>query len=79
MKNVKKKIKNNLVKSLIIVALMILVFGASWILTCGMVKLITMCFEIRFTWRAATGVWLILLLLGSMLGGTKLGSNNSGN
>lgn len=68
MRDVKKKIKDNLVKSLIIVALMILVFGASWLITCGIVKLITMCFGVAFTWRIATGIWLILLLLGSMLG-----------
>ena len=37
--------------------------GLSWILSCGLVKLITICFGWHFTWGIATGVWLILLLI----------------
>lgn len=38
-------------------------FGISWIITCGFVKLITMCLGLKFTWLIGTGVWLILYLL----------------
>ena len=40
-----------------------LVFGVSWLITCGIVKLITLCFGWTFTWPIATGIWLILLVL----------------
>lgn len=42
-----------------------LIFGASWLMTCGLVKLITLCFGWTFTWPIATGVWLILIVLSS--------------
>lgn len=38
----------------------------SWIVTCGIVKLITMCFGLTFSWSVATGIWLIYILLKSL-------------
>lgn len=38
----------------------------SWILTCGILKLIALCFNITFSLAIATGIWLILWLLGSI-------------
>ena len=35
----------------------------SWIITCGIVKLICLCFGITFTWLIATGIWLLLIVL----------------
>lgn len=35
----------------------------SWICTCFIFLLITKCFDITFTWKIATGVWLCLCLL----------------
>lgn len=35
----------------------------SWLFTCGIIKLICLCFGLTFTWAMATGVWLILFLL----------------
>lgn len=35
----------------------------SWISTCFIFLLITKCFDITFTWKIATGVWLCLCLL----------------
>jgi hypothetical protein len=37
--------------------------GISWIATCGLVYLITLCFDWTFSWGIATGVWLIIILL----------------
>lgn len=34
----------------------------SWIVTCGVFKLVTLCFGWEFTWGTATGVWLIMYL-----------------
>lgn len=49
----------------------IVILGISWLGTCGVVKLITLCFGIDFTWGIGTGVWLILLLLGSIIPKSK--------
>lgn len=37
--------------------------GISWILTCAIIKLITICFGWTFNLLWATGIWLILYLL----------------
>lgn len=37
--------------------------GTSWIITCGITKLITMCFGWTFKWHVATGVWVVLSLV----------------
>ena len=36
--------------------------GISWLLTCGIIKLIAMCFGLTFSWEVATGIWLIMCL-----------------
>ena len=35
----------------------------SWVSTCFIFLLITKCFDMTFTWKVATGVWLCLCLL----------------
>jgi hypothetical protein len=40
-----------------------LFLALSWIVTCGVIKLITLCFDWTYTWRVATGTWLVLQLL----------------
>lgn len=52
--------------ALFVALFIIAMYGISWITTCGIVKLITMCFGWNFSWAIATGVWLILCLLGTM-------------
>ena len=49
-----------------IVVLLILCYGISWIVTCGIIKLITLCFGLTFKWSVATGIWLIICLLRSI-------------
>lgn len=39
----------------------------SWAVTCGFIKLITICFDIDFSWRVATGIWLALGLIGGFM------------
>lgn len=51
---------------LIIILTIAFLYGISWIITCGIIKLITMCFGFVFTWKFATGVWLIICLLKSV-------------
>ena len=35
----------------------------TWLITCGVIKVITLCFGLTFSWPVATGIWLVLLLL----------------
>ena len=51
--------------SAVIVAILILIisYGLSWVITCGIIKLITLCFGFTFSRAIATGIWLILCLL----------------
>lgn len=43
----------------------------SWLIVCGIVKLITLCFGIAFTWAIGTGVWLCLCLLSTVMPKSK--------
>ena len=47
---------------LVIVGLVFL----EWIITVGIIKLITMCFGWTFKWSVATGIWLIICILKSI-------------
>ena len=47
---------------LVIVGLVFL----GWIITVGIIKLITMCFGWTFKWSVATGIWLIICILQSI-------------
>ena len=51
-----------------VILILVLAGGISWIATCGIVKLITLCFGLTFSWLWATGIWLVLFLLSSALG-----------
>ena len=48
------------------ILLMAIGYVISWIITCGIIKLITICFGLTFSWAIATGIWLILCLLKSV-------------
>lgn len=69
---------NKLVKKLatggtalaVIIAIVVACYAGSWIVTCGIIKLITMCFGLTFKWSVSTGIWLIMLLLKTVFGTT---------
>ena len=42
--------------------IVLLLCGVSWIATCGVIKLVTLCFGWSFSWGIATGVWLVMCL-----------------
>lgn len=46
--------------------LVAVIYAFSWIITCGIIKLITLCFGWTFKWPIATGIWLIMCLLQSV-------------
>ena len=47
---------------LLTIIFLVVAFGFSWIVTCGVIKLITMCFGWQFKWSIATGIWLVMWL-----------------
>ena len=59
--------KHSDVISLVIVVIFALLL--SFIVTAGIIKLISLCFGFTFSWKLALGIWLALSLLGSFLGG----------
>lgn len=52
---------------LIGLAVAIPLYALSWILTCGIIKLITLCFGLSFNWLIATGIWLIMCVVKNIL------------
>ena len=52
--------------SLMAILLLAICYAISWLITCGIIKLITICFGLTFSWAIATGIWLILCLLKSV-------------
>lgn len=45
------------------IILLFVIAGIAWGATCGILYLISLCFNLVFSWPIATGVWLALLLL----------------
>ena len=41
-------------------------YGLSWAITVGLIKLITMCFGLVFNLKIATGIWLIIVFIQSL-------------
>lgn len=56
----------NLWRTIGIIIGFVLGFSVSWIITCGIIKLITLCFGLTFKWSIATGIWLIMIILRSI-------------
>ena len=62
----KDKIKHGGIVAVVVILLLAVCYGISWIVTCGIIKLITMCFGLEFSWAVATGIWLIICILKSI-------------
>ena len=65
-KNLKNKIVEGGTVALLVIVIVAVCYGFSWIVTCGIIKLITMCFGLTFKWSIATGIWLIICILRSI-------------
>ena len=59
----KKTHNKTLLGAVLVGVLVIVLYALSWIVTCGLIKLITLCFGWTFTWSIATGIWLIICIL----------------
>lgn len=45
---------------------LILTVAFEYLIYCGLLKLITLCFNLAFTWKWATGVFFIIMVLKSI-------------
>ena len=66
MKKFKENIAEGGILALISIAILIGLGAISWLITCGLFYLITLCFSLEFSWLTATGVWLVMVLLRSI-------------
>lgn len=62
----KNKIKEGGLIAIVVIGLIVICYILSWIVTCGIIKLITMCFGWMFKWSIATGIWLIICIMQSI-------------
>lgn len=56
---------------LAIVIIALAIFAVEYLLTAGIIYLITLCFGLAFSWKIATGIWLVIALLTGIFGGKK--------
>lgn len=66
MKSLKEKLAMGGLVTIGVILILALCCGISWIATCGIIYLITLCFSLNFSWGIATGIWLIMILLKSI-------------
>ena len=57
--------KNKIFAILVFIILLIVMLGISYFCTAGIFWLICKCFNWAFSWKLATGVWLVLFLIGT--------------
>lgn len=69
-KNFKNKIAEGGSVAVVVILILALCYGVSWIVTCGIIKLITLCFGWTFKWSIATGIWLVICILKSIFNTT---------
>lgn len=65
-KSLKSKIAEGGAVAIVVILILALCYGLSWIVTCGIIKLITLCFGWSFKWSIATGIWLVICILKSI-------------
>lgn len=82
MKNLKKSVSNIAeggVAVIFALIILVLIFAFGWIVTCGIIKLITLCFGWTFSWCVATGIWLVMVLLKKVFNITVTNHNHNHN
>lgn len=48
---------------LMTVGLFVAGYTLSWIITCGLIALVCLCFGWTFNWLIATGIWLVACII----------------
>lgn len=57
-----------MITAIIAILFFLTTLAFSWCITVGIVYVIMWCFSLTFSIKIATGIWLVLFLLGSLLG-----------
>lgn len=57
------KTSSKAIAAMVAIVTAILLYAFSWGITVGLIKLITICFGIKFKLAYATGIWLIICLI----------------
>lgn len=71
MKNILEKIAEGGFVAIIFIGVLAICLGFSWIVTCGIIKLITLCFGWEFSWLISTGIWLVMCLIKPIFSSSK--------
>lgn len=64
-----KKYEDNILVGILIILIIGVLIGVSWVVTCLLVKLVAWCFGLAFSWKVATGIWVVLFILKSTFKG----------
>ena len=59
-----RKMKIDILTILIFILIIVLFLGASWLVTCGLTKLVTLLIGIDFSWSLGTLCWIVAFVLG---------------
>lgn len=62
MSKLKDNMSDNKLAIIAVIIIIILAYAISWIATCSIIKLVTLCFGWTFRWSISTGIWLALIL-----------------
>ena len=71
MSKLKEKVAKGGIIALVAIVVFLILGAISWLITCGLFYLITLCFSLEFSWLTATGVWLVMILLKSIFNTTN--------
>lgn len=63
--------KESIIAFLITFLALVALLALSWALTCVIIWLICLCFHITFNLATSTGIWLVIMLLGSFFRGNS--------
>ena len=55
--------KDNVIGFVFVVLIVAAALATDWAIMCGIIKLITMCFGMKFKFSVATGIWLIIFVV----------------
>lgn len=55
----------------IIIGLLIFTILISFLITAGVIKVLSFCFDFVFTWKLVLGIWIILWVLNVILKGNS--------
>lgn len=61
--------------ALLVFLILALYFGVSWLICCGIVKILSLCFGFTFTWPVATGIWIVFMFVSAAFKGAGGGKS----